>query len=280
MKLILIGLFAITIFLAGCGGNTGPTTCTSDSTCQSWQLCTNSTCTVRPGFCVADGDCSDNLTICDAASSHLCVFKEGSCRKTSDCQGWQVCDSEFKCRPAPGYCDADNQCDQPSEFCNPSKHQCGPAPGYCVDSRDCEAWKQCDITTKRCTLLDGKCDVDGDCESWQVCTIKTHICKAKVGFCISTEDCSAWTLCDKTTNKCIARQGYCIAHNECNDWELCSSQTHRCVPDKDRCNLNSNCGTWQVCDSSHYCSAKTGFCNTAADCVQGEQCNQQTHTCQ
>jgi len=284
MRILLFGLIAVMIMVAGCAGGTrGPATCKEDKSCQSWQFCNQSSslCITKPGYCDNETQCSakDPLMTCDLASTHLCIFSQGTCRINANCEMWQVCASGT-CRAAPSYCESDSQCDPAFEFCNPSTHKCGPAPGYCISDTDCDSWKKCDVVSKRCYMLPGRCDLDADCLSWQACDIKTHNCNAKAGYCVNQNDCEGWARCDLQTKKCVARQGYCGNDNECNDWEFCNKDTYQCTPQPDRCGSNENCGDWQVCDSGHFCNAKVGFCDSDGDCVQGEVCNQGTHKCQ
>ena len=284
MRLLLFGLIAFSVLiLAGCtGGARGSTSCKDNTQCKSWQFCntTSGSCTLLAGYCEANDQCKDEFTECDLNGTHTCVFKEGLCRSSANCQTWQVCDSTMHCRPSPGFCDADEQCDAVFEFCNPSTHKCGPAPGYCNADTDCDSWERCDVVSKRCFLLEGRCDLDGDCENFETCNLKTHFCEPKVGFCQNDDDCPVYAKCDLASKKCVARQGFCVADNECNQWEFCSGQNHTCTPNKDRCGSNEHCGDWQVCDSLHFCKAKLGYCNDNGDCLQGEVCNQQTHRCQ
>lgn len=292
MRFAVLCLLALAVVMAllaaGCTGSRGAT-CTADTDCKSWEFCNQSAgaCSSLPGYCTSDGDCTarDNLTVCDITNTHLCVFQAGRCRTDVNCGSWEVCTSNQTCMAAPGYCDADSQCNPVFEYCNPSQHKCGPAPGYCVADTDCEAWQKCDIVSKKCYLLEGRCDVDGDCADWQTCSVKTdttaHYCVPKTGFCLTQNDCDlTWSKCDATSHKCIARQGFCSADNECNPWEYCGLDAHQCLPAPDRCDLDTDCGDWQICNGGHYCKAKLGSCDTNADCVSGEVCDQASHSCQ
>lgn len=277
----------LSVLAAGCTGGRG-TTCAQDTDCKSWEFCNQSdkTCALLPGYCSSEDDCTkkDELMTCDLVNTHLCVFKEGLCRTNANCDAWQVCTGNQTCRAAPGFCDADSQCNPVFEFCNPTQHKCGPAPGFCTASTDCSSWEKCDVVSKKCYLIEGRCNLDGDCENWQTCSLKDtatpHTCVPKEGFCMTQNDCDlSWSKCDDSAHKCVARQGFCGSDNECNPWEYCGLDAHTCAPKPDRCSLTSDCGDWQICDSGHYCQAKVGFCNTKADCVAGEVCNEEIHKC-
>lgn len=281
----------LSLLAAGCTGGRGPscTPATQGADCQPWEFCnaSSSTCAPLPGYCTSEDDCTkkDNLTTCDLANTHLCVFQAGRCRTTANCDTWQVCTDNQTCSAAPGFCDSSSQCNPVFEVCDTTQHKCGPAPGYCNHNTDCNAWENCDVVSKKCYLLQGRCNHDGDCDNWQTCSVANdatvHYCIPKAGYCLTQNDCDlTWSKCDASTHTCVARQGFCGNDNECNPWEYCVLDTHTCAPQPDRCGSASDCGDWQICDSGNNCKAKVGFCDTKGDCVSGEVCNEATHTCQ
>src|SRR5512136_2344246 len=99
-RLLFVGLIALALLTAGCGGR-GTSACKDNTQCQPWQYCntTSGACATMAGYCDADAQCRDNMTTCDVGGTHLCVYKEGMCRTSANCQSWQVCDSTLHCRP-------------------------------------------------------------------------------------------------------------------------------------------------------------------------------------
>src|SRR5271157_4073985 len=183
VTILLLGSLALFIMLSGCLG--GGVSCSGDSQCQQWQYCnqTDKACKTATGYCASDVDCNDTLMQCDLNATHTCVYKEGNCLTDVNCESWQVCTSNKTCEPAPGYCGDNSQCDQSTDYCNPSNHLCSPKPGYCTGDTDCNAWEKCDVSSKKCVLMPGHCNADTDCQSWQACDAKSYLCIAKQGFC-------------------------------------------------------------------------------------------------
>ncbi len=278
---IILLMVSFVFVLAGCIGP-AQTGCTIDKQCPAWQSCnlSSKTCAVAPGYCVSSNECNTSLMECDTNTTHTCVYKRDRCVTDANCDMWQACASDQYCRPAPGYCSDNTQCDQTFEYCKPANHICSPKPGFCTADFDCDAWKRCDTMSRKCFLIGGRCDFSTDCSSWQDCEVKSHTCIAKAGFCINDDDCSEWARCDPQSKRCIARQGYCDADNQCNNWEYCSSNTHLCTVKKDFCGIDADCGSWQICTLTHTCQAKSGYCSVDKDCVMGEVCNEQNHLCQ
>lgn len=143
-----------------------------------------------------------------------CSGGEGECG--SRCRNWQFCD-EGVCRPEPGRCATDEDCDSAMPICELEtatciSHRCDPV---CLD------WQVC--LSGACETAEGYCGRHIDCEV--LCDFATHQCAAD--YCEPA--CEGWQVCAGTT--CEPAEGRCLTDIDCPaDKPVCSVVTRNCGP--------------------------------------------------
>lgn len=79
--------------------------------------------------------------------------------------------------------------------------------------------------------------------------------------------------CDSEANR-----PECLDNSECNELQICTKEEMKC---KDvECTASSYCGMHQYCDVQGKSYACKEGCSEDSDCLAGESCNTESHTCQ
>ncbi len=287
-------------------------TCTNDgsgcTTCESWEYCSNSSCTIAPNRCDEEHPCGIGY-ICTA--NHVCKPTGSGC---TNCNSWETCVSPNRCETILGYCDYKTDCGN-NQYCDLTTHQCKDDPSTNC-SPICDNWELC--STAGCSTAPGWCDSTSDCPANYVCTgghycaplptlcqpsckswerCRGGVCETKPGRCIGDSQCYLGMVCDQTTHNCeyncsptcdswetCSQDISCeVTNGRCDENTICSNgycdlSTHLCVSDPNHDNCSPKCKPWQRCNSSNSCEIAPGYCNSNSECGAGNICNS-SHIC-
>ncbi|RLB59332.1 MAG: hypothetical protein DRI34_02155 [Deltaproteobacteria bacterium] len=198
---------------------------------------------------------------------------EGECKRDSDCQSYQRCDTrDYRC-----ICASDEAC-APGEFCNASG-SCQTKTS-CLSNDDCTGQGVCDVFSGEC-IGPSACSDDVQCDIGQIC--EQGVCRLG---CRETSDCDLMQKEICLDGQC--RQGMCDGNPYCPFGQVCDLDSHLCTqpvephcltgcsPTCELCGEDTSVGPCQnpanVCvrqDGETYCWV---YCEGDEQCPAGYQC--------
>jgi len=118
------------------------------------------------------------------------------------------------------------------------------------------------------------CD-DIICKDSEICSPKTLTCIFDCSTCKDFEKCS------ENLDSCILKDGACYSETDCLDKKICD-ENHNCINSENPCE-NINCSNYGRCildNNSAKCDCDDGYIADGLNCVDINECSNNTHNCQ